>query len=306
MESNKTSNDLTNLNKVSAESQNLEENSNLPSTTDDVDVIKPNKALLGGLGAAGLAGGGYALYINSNDESSKLDLPDLEHSVKVEVDSSTDDKITVHVEVPLKNQPQINSLSEFEKAFADARTNGLSQFEWNGNLYHTKTKEEMDLLSEQNYHQPNNNKTHIGDMVVTDSGEDKTYELTDDNPRVAAQVFDKRPVADQETLSFTTTYGAIDSNNDGIIDNIAIDNNNDGKADAIALDENSDGIFDVYMMNSDNNGTIDLSTRDSNQDGLDINDTSEAVDYEIDMNDYIEIDPTDETANDFDILTNLF
>lgn len=60
---------------------------------------------------------------------------------------------------------------------------------------------------------------------------------------------------------------SLDTNFDGIVDQVALDTNADGMADTWQIDTNQDGVFDQYAVDTNLDGTAELWMLDNNQDG---------------------------------------
>lgn len=319
-----------NLNPIQNENETtIVRDKNLPGVSNDLHVTENreslenmeqelgiNKKALVGLGAGAVVAGG-TIYLSANDGEKWNELWDYffpntpadgqpETGVPTEAAKNEgpkelfDEQGKVIYVKPTANETQ---LSEFGQAFKTARESGLQQFEWKGNFYHTKLKEEMpDYFGN---HKVTSNQNQIADLDHRVSRIEgklgiQSDEQTNEKGRVASSILDKSEVSKKHA------YGFADENQDGIKDTIAIDTNNDGKIDKIFMDTNFDGKFDIVMIDTNNDGILDIQISDTDGNGLTLDDASEGINYEINMNEYESMDGNDDPLSQLDTLDSIF
>jgi hypothetical protein len=276
-----------------------------------------NKKALIGLGTGAAVVGG-AIYLSANDAAMWNELykyfnqdiepdivsePSVDHDlVKNDVPKELyDEKGKVVYVKPIENETQ---LSEFGQAFKTAREAGLQQFEWNGNFYHTKLREEM-----PDYIGNNKGYSDQGQIANLDSRVSNieyklgipSDEQLKEKGRVASSILDQTGIDNKNAA-----YGFADENHDGIKDTIAIDTNHDRKIDRIYMDTNYDVKFDTVMIDSNKDGVLDIQIVDTEFNGLTEDDQSEEINYEININEYESMDENDDSLNQLDTLDSIF
>jgi hypothetical protein len=293
--------DFNKTNKIENSNPSEELTNNLSSkpieSEEEKDGLKPNYAILGGVGGAGVLGGGVYMAYQHYKDNDEVNVEPQNTDPSVSVDVIKDETGDIHIDIDVEKE----SLSAFELAFADARKAGLSEFTWNNSQYHTKTKEEMFL--------PSFNKNAEQD-IVTNNLELRVTTIehsheTVSQPKVASELLERDAISPTTVISDHNIAGS-DTNSDGIIDTIVIDRNNDGKVDAMAIDENYDGVFEVFSTNNDQDSTLDTMIHDADANGPDMNDISEAVSLDIEMSEYNRIEDTSSNQDVIDTLENLF
>jgi len=275
---------------------------------EEKDTLMPNYKILGSLGVLGLAGGGYT-YFQCSEGGLEKNIESENYPTYTKVCSDIDPETINNAQINIDIQDK--GLSPFEQAFSDARIAELRVFEWQGHLYHTKTKEEMS--GHYSKSEPNQIPGYNGSekMSIEQDGKEDDENiniLVNEETKVASDVQERdiNVTAHQAVETKNYTYGGIDTNNDGKYDTIVLDINSDGKVDAMGSDENNDGVFEVFITNDNQDTTLDTLIRDNDGNGPDLNDINESVSYEINMSDYEPIEDPSSYQENFDILENLF
>lgn len=182
----------------------------------------------------------------------------------------------------------------FDEAFANARAEqgAGGTFEYDGNLYNTNYKEEMEFIQSDDEY----TSSEVADIdtplttsnkIQIDLDKDGIYDY---EVEISELIDNSLTHNTSKDLNTSPEYGVLDLDQNGQIDVLAVDQNNDGIADIIAMDINSNGIVDTIAFGYTDTNDIDVMIVDREEDGFDDNDRVIEVDDDINMDSFIEYD----------------